>query len=334
MTITLGHGSGGRLSHELTEQHFLPRFSNAALSALTDAAVLRVGELGELALTTDGYVVTPRFFPGGDLGRLAVSGTVNDLAMVGAEPIALTAGFILEEGLALAELDRIVDSMAATAREAGVSVVAGDTKVVARGACDGVFITTSGLGKISAGFRPDPSKARPGDAVLLSGTMADHGMAVMACREGLRLEGDLRSDVAPVIDLVRALARAGVDVHTLRDPTRGGVAQSLLEIATSASVQVVLDQRSLPIRAPVAAACELFGIDPLYVANEGKLIAFVPESQAATAVAALRAHPLGQSATVIGHVQAADEPGVLLETPLGARRVIRMPLGELLPRSC
>jgi hydrogenase expression/formation protein HypE len=328
VTITLAHGAGGRLSHQLVQEHFLPRLSNAVLGELTDAAVI-----GDLALTTDGYVVTPRFFPGGDLGRLAVCGTVNDLAMVGAEPLALTAGFILEEGLPLEELDRIVDSMAAASRETGVPVVAGDTKVVARGACDGIFITTSGVGRLTPELRPAPSKARPGDVVILSGTMADHGMAVMASREGLRLEGDLRSDVAPVLGLVRALRRAGVEVHALRDPTRGGVAQSLLEIAGAARIGIVLQQRALPIRPPVAAACELFGIDPLYVANEGKLLCFVPEADADRALAALRAEPLGASAVAIG-VAEPGEGTVAIATTLGARRLVRMPLGELLPRIC
>jgi hydrogenase expression/formation protein HypE len=320
VTITLAHGAGGRLSHQLVQEHFLPRLSNAVLGELTDAAVI-----GDLALTTDGYVVTPRFFPGGDLGRLAVCGTVNDLAMVGAEPLALTAGFILEEGLPLEELDRIVDSMAAASRETGVPVVAGDTKVVARGACDGIFITTSGVGRLTPELRPAPSKARPGDVVILSGTMADHGMAVMASREGLRLEGDLRSDVAPVLGLVRALRRAGVEVHALRDPTRGGVAQSLLEIAGAARIGIVLQQRALPIRPPVAAACELFGIDPLYVANEGKLLCFVPEADADRALAALRAEPLGASAVAIG-VAEPGEGTVAIATTLGARRLVRMPL--------
>jgi hydrogenase expression/formation protein HypE len=328
MTVTLAHGAGGRLSHELVSQHFLPRLSNAALGELADAACI-----GELAMTTDGYVVTPRFFPGGDLGRLAVSGTINDLAMVGAEPIALTAGFILAEGLALDELDRIVDSMAATAREVAVPVVAGDTKVVPRGACDGVFITTAGVGRLVAGFRPAPGRACPGDVVIVSGTIADHGMAVMSSRDGLRLEGELRSDVGPVIDLVRALRRSDIEVHTLRDPTRGGVAQTTIEIAMAAAVQVVLVQERLPIRPAVAAACELLGIDPLFVANEGKLVAFVPASQADAALAALRAEPLGADAAVIGHVE-QGRGSVVVETPLGARRAVRMPLGELLPRIC
>jgi hydrogenase expression/formation protein HypE len=328
MTITLGHGAGGRLSHQLIEQHFLPRLDNPALAALGDSATV-----GDLALTTDGYVVSPRFFPGGDLGRLAVCGTVNDLAMVGAQPIALTAGFILEEGLPLEELDRLVTSMAAAAQQAGVPVVAGDTKVVPRGACDGAFITTAGLGRLSADFRPEPSQVTNGDVILISGTLADHGMAVLASREGMRLSGSLTSDVAPLWDMVEGLRRADVEVHALRDPTRGGVAQSCIEIAHSAGATVMLDQGALPIAPPVLAACELTGIDPLHVANEGKLLAFVPADRARDALAVLRAHRLGSRAAIIGRVETGAAE-LLLETELGARRPVRMPSGELLPRIC
>jgi len=326
--IVLGHGSGGKLTHELIARHFQPRLSNPALDEMLDSAVLE-----DLAFTTDAFVVSPRFFPGGDLGRLAVCGTVNDLCMVGAEPVALSAAFILEEGLPLAELDRLTDSMATAAREAGVPIVAGDTKVVPRGACDGVFVTTAGLGRMSPGFRPGPKLVRPGDAVLSSGTLADHGIAVLACREGLRLGGDLTSDVAPLGELVGALRTAGVAVHALRDPTRGGAAQSLLEIADAAGVRVELEERALPVRPAVRSACELLGLDPLEVANEGKLLAFVPEVQAERALAALRAHPLGAGATLIGRV-VSGKPGCVLKTPLGATRVLRMASGELLPRIC
>ena len=295
MTITLSHGAGGRLSHQLVAEHFLPRLSNRALAELGDAAVLD----GELALSTDGYVVTPRFFPGGDIGRLAVCGTVNDLAMVGAEPVALTASFILEEGLSLDELDRIIDSMAAAAEEARVPVVAGDTKVVARGGCDGVFITTSGIGRLRGGFRPSPRRVVPSDVVIASGTLGDHGMAVMACRQNLRLGGELQSDVAPLADLVAALRDASIDVHALRDPTRGGAAQSLVEIAQAAEATIALREADLPIRPAVGVACELLGIDPLFVANEGKLLALVPEGQAEGALAVLRRHPRGTDAAII-----------------------------------
>lgn len=326
--ILLGHGSGGRLSHELVQEHFLPRLGNPVLAEMLDSAVLE-----DLALTTDAYVVSPRFFPGGDLGRLAVCGTVNDLCMVGARPLGLSAAFILEEGLPLAELDRLTDSMAAAAREAGVQIVAGDTKVVPRGACDGAFITTSGIGRLQPGFRPSPALVRPGDAVLLSGTLADHGMAVLACREGLRLEGDLASDVAPLAELVDALRSAQVEVHALRDPTRGGAAQSLLEIASAAGVRVELEEQAIPVRHAVRSACELLGLDPLYVANEGKLIAFVPEEEAERALAALRASALGKHAARIGRVVAGDA-GCVIRTPLGTRRILRMASGELLPRIC
>ncbi len=326
--ITLGHGAGGRLSHQLVAEHFLPRLNNPALSALEDSATI-----GDMALTTDSYVVTPRFFPGGDLGRLAVCGTVNDLAMVGAEPIGLTAGFIFEEGFSLDEMDRIIDSMSRAADEAGVQIVAGDTKVVARGACDGLFINTSGVGKLSAGFRPSPLKATPGDAVIVSGTLGDHGMAVMACREGLPLEGDLASDVAPLDGLVCALRDAKLDIHTLRDPTRGGAAQSLIEISNAADVRIVIEENALPIRPSVRAASELLGIDPLYIANEGKLIALVPADQAEETVATLCDQALGKNAAMIGRVE-EGQPGLELETSIGARRTVRMPLGELLPRIC
>ncbi len=326
--ITIGHGAGGRLSHQLVKEHFLPHFNSQVLSELQDSAVL-----GDIALTTDSYVVTPRFFPGGDLGRLAVCGTVNDLAMVGAEPVGLTAGFILEEGLPIEELDRIIKSMASAASEADVQIVAGDTKVVAKGACDGVFITTSGLGRLKKDFRPAPTKVKPGDAVIISGTLGDHGTAVMACREGLPIEGGLISDVAPLTGLVQCLKKAGVNIHALRDPTRGGIAQSIIEIADAAGLRIVLDERSLPIKPSVRVVCELLGIDPLYVANEGKLIAILPQDQVDAAIHTMKAHPLGVNTTVIGTVE-TGKPGLELKTIIGLRRVVRMPQGELLPRIC
>lgn len=326
--ILLGHGSGGRLSHQLFEEHFLPRLANPALSTLEDSGVI-----GELALTTDSYVVTPRFFPGGDLGRLAVSGTINDLCMVGAQPAALSTAFILEEGFALEELDRLIDSIANTSREAGVPVITGDTKVVPRGACDGAFITSSGLGRVSETFRPMPTKVRPGDAVILSGTVADHGIAVLTSRQGLRLQGDLRSDVAPLNGLVQTLRRPDLQVHAMRDPTRGGVAQSLIEIAQAARVRITLDEEAIPLRPPVRGACELLGLDPLYVANEGKLLLLLPADQAPLALSALHGHPLGASAALIGKVEQGD-PGVELRTAVGGLRTLRMHAGELLPRIC
>jgi hydrogenase expression/formation protein HypE len=262
-----------------------------------------------------------------------VCGTINDLAMVGAEPLGLTAGFILEEGLPLKELDEIVASMAETAREAAVQIVAGDTKVVPRGHCDGVFITTSGVGRLSDDFRPAPAQARPGDAVIVSGTLADHGMAVMACREGLSIQGDLTSDVAPLFELVTRLRLSGVEVHALRDPTRGGAAQSLLEIAEAARVRIVLDEQRIRVKPPVVMACELLGIDPLHVANEGKFLALVPGADVGAALEALRGHKLGGDATTIGEVEEGD-PGLEIVTAVGSRRAIRMPQGEILPRIC
>jgi hydrogenase expression/formation protein HypE len=326
--ITMAHGAGGRAARRLVEDHFVARLDNAALAALGDSAIV-----GDLALTTDSYVVSPRFFPGGDIGRLAVCGTVNDLAVAGAEPIGLTVGFVLEEGLALEELDRVVASMAAAAREAGVAIVAGDTKVVQRGACDGLFVNTAGVGRLSPGFRPAPDGARRGDAVLVSGTLGDHGMAVLARREGLAMEGDLRSDVAPLTASVRALRDAGIEVHAMRDPTRGGAASALIELALAAGVRVVLEESALPVRPSVRAACELTGIDPLHVANEGKLLAFVPAGQAETALETLRSDPLGTEAALIGRVERGD-PGLEMVTVLGGRRVVRLPEGEVLPRIC
>jgi hydrogenase expression/formation protein HypE len=326
--ITIGHGAGGLLTKRLIEDHFIPKFDNPALLDLKDSAVL-----GDIAITTDAYVVTPRFFQGGNIGRVAVAGTVNDLAMVGAIPFGLTASFILEEGFSIAELDRIVDAMAATAREANVHIVSGDTKVVPRGACDGMFITTSGVGRMVPGFFPDPKRIEASDAVIVSGTIADHGMAVMAARQSLSISGDLQSDTAPIACLVDLLRESGVDVHALRDPTRGGAAATLNEMAESAHASIVIDETLLPVRPSVRMACELLGIDPLHVANEGKLIALVGGQDADRAVEILRSHPLGKDAVCIGEV----EPGksrLILKTALGTRRVIRLPEGEILPRIC
>ncbi|MBT3220667.1 MAG: hydrogenase expression/formation protein HypE [Proteobacteria bacterium] len=326
--ILLGHGAGGRLSHQLVKEHFLPHLGNATLDAMLDSAVL-----GDLAFTTDAYVVSPRFFPGGDLGRLAICGTVNDLCMVGAKPQYLSAAFIVEEGLALDELDQLVRSMAKAAEEARVSVVAGDTKVVPHGACDGAFITTAGVGAIEAGFRPRPQKVVAGDVVIVSGTLADHGVAIMAVRENIRLRGDLVSDVAPLSALVGALREAKLEVHAMRDPTRGGVAQALLEIAAAARVRIILDEATIPMAPPTRAACELLGLDPLYVANEGKFLLFLPPEQAQRALGLLHSHPLGRQAAIIGQVQ-AGEVGCELQNELGGRRALRPASGELLPRIC
>lgn len=326
--ITIGHGAGGRLSKALIEEHFLPKFGNPALNNLQDSGII-----GDLAMTTDGYVVTPRFFPGGNLGRLAVAGTVNDLAMVGARPIGITASFFLEEGLCYDELDRIVDAMAVTADEAAVSIISGDTKVVPKGAVDAIFITTAGVGRVSSDFRPEPKQIVPGDVIVISGTLADHGMAVMAARETLHLNGKLESDVAPIACLVDKLREAHIEVHALRDPTRGGVAGSLNEFTSAAGATIVLNEPDLPVRPPTRMACEILGIDPLHVANEGKLLAAIPEHQASKAVDVLRSHPLGRDAAIIGTVE-AGKPRLILKTLLGTRRIVRVPEGEILPRIC
>jgi hydrogenase expression/formation protein HypE len=332
--IVLGHGGGGRLSSELVEHVFLPAFGNPALDALGDASVLDAPG-GRLAFTTDSFVVRPLFFPGGSIGDLAVNGSVNDLAMRGAVPLWLSAGFILEEGLPLETLGRVTARMAAAARAAGVTIVTGDTKVVERGHGDLCYINTAAIGAVPDGVAIGPERARPGDAVLVSGTLGDHGMAIMSVREGLEFESPIVSDCQPLASLVAALlAAAGPGVHALRDPTRGGLAAALHEIAARSGTGVTLDEPAIPVAGPVAAACELLGLDPLHVANEGKLVAVVAPGRADQALAALRAHPAGRDAARIGTVT-ADHPGLLVaRTALGATRVIAQALGEQLPRIC
>ena len=330
--VVLGHGSGGRLSRDLLERVILPALGDSAPPALDDAAVVE-GSSGPLAFSTDSYVVRPRFFPGGDIGRLAVCGTVNDLAMVGAEPLALTLGCILEEGLPLEELARILDSARRAAAEAGVSIAAGDTKVVDRGKADGLFLNTAGIGRLPESGAILGGGAKSGDVVLLSGAVGDHGMAVLGAREGLGFESDLKSDVAPLAGLVAAMLAAG-EVHAMRDPTRGGLATSLVEIAAQSGLGVELEETAIPIHAPVSAACEILGFDPLYVANEGKLVAFVAERDAGKILDAMRAHPYGSEAARIG--RALEDPAhrVRLRTAIGGTRIIDMLPGELLPRIC
>ncbi len=331
--ILLGHGSGGKLSAELTERVFLPAFDNPALAPLDDAAVLAVNG-DRLAFTTDSYVVSPIFFPGGDIGSLAVYGTINDLAMAGAEPRWLSLSLILEEGWSLAELGRVVASARDAAAAAGVTVVTGDTKVVGRGSGDKIFVNTSGIGVIPAGVDVGSRHVAAGDVILLSGPIADHGVTILAQREGIGLAGDLRSDSAPLHGLVRALLAAAPGTHALRDPTRGGVAATLCEIATRRRVGIEVDESAIPVRAPVRGACEILGLDPLHVANEGKLVAFVPEEQAEAALAALRAAPLGRGAVRIGTVTSEHAGVVVLRTPIGGNRILDLPVGESLPRIC
>ncbi len=334
-TVQLAHGAGGRLTGELIARHLLPRFGNPLLDRLEDQAVLEAPG-GRLAMTTDTFVVSPLEFPGGDIGDLAVNGTVNDLAMGGARPLYLTVALVLEEGLPLAQLDRILDSMAAAARRAGVQVVAGDTKVVDRGHGDGLYVNTTGLGVVPDGLSLGADRLRPGDAVLLSGSVADHGMAVLATREELSFRATIRSDTAPLHELAAALLDACPPgaVRALRDPTRGGLAATLNEFAAAAGAGIAVEESAVPVHDDVRAACEILGIDPLAVANEGKLVAVVDAAAAGDALAALRAHPLGREAARIGEVT-AEHPGlVTLRTPLGVERILEMPLGLQLPRIC
>ena len=335
--IVLGHGSGGKLTSDLIEKVFLPAFTNPTLDKLDDQAVLPIGD-ARIAFTTDSFVVTPIFFPGGDIGRLAVHGTVNDLAMSGAQPLYLSAAFILEEGLPGEDLRRIVESMRAMAAEAGVQFVTGDTKVVDRGKGDQVFINTTGIGLIPPGVNISASRAQPGDVILLSGYLGDHGMAIMSQREGLEFEGAIESDCASLHTLVAAMLAAPAAepgfLHCLRDPTRGGAATTLNEIAKRAGVGMLLKERAIPIRESVRGACELLGLDPLYVANEGKLISIVQREMADSVLAQMRAHPLGQDAAIIGEVT-AEHPGmVLMKTEIGGTRVLDVMFGEQLPRIC
>jgi len=333
-SIVMGHGGGGKLGNELVEHLFLPAFRNPALENLGDAAVLDLGS-GRVAMSTDSFVVQPLFFPGGSIGELAVNGTVNDLAVSGAEPRFLSASFILEEGFPLAQLAAIVEAMAAAAATAGVKIVTGDTKVVERGHGDGCYINTAGVGVLRPGVTVGPDRAQAGDAVLVSGTIGDHGMAIMSVREGLEFESQIRSDCAALNGLIaEVLDAAGADVHAMRDPTRGGLASTLNEIAHSSGVGVEIDEPSLPVRTEVQSACELLGLDPVYVANEGKVVFFVAPSAAERVLEVLRAHPLGRDAARIGQVT-AQHPGMLVaRTGMGANRVIATQIGEQLPRIC
>jgi hydrogenase expression/formation protein HypE len=345
--ILLAHGSGGRLSHDLVEKLFLRHFGNPILLQLDDSAVMDIpttqaqasysmDRQPRIAFSTDSYVVSPLIFPGGDIGKLAVCGTVNDLSMSGAQPLWLSAGFIIEEGLPLATLEQIVASMAVTAKAAGVQIVTGDTKVVDRGSADKLFINTAGVGLVPPGVTIAGNQAQPGDAILLNGTIGDHGMTIMTQREGLQFASPLESDCAPLNSLVAGLLQAlpAGSVHCLRDPTRGGLATALNELAMHSQVGIEIDETLLPVREPVRAACELLGLDPLYVANEGKLVAIVAQEVADAGLATLRAHHYGREATIVGHVTEAHPGRVVLRTRLGARRIVDMLVGEQLPRIC
>lgn len=331
--IVMGHGGGGKLSAELVEHLFLPAFRNSALAPLGDAAVLPP-VAGRLAFTTDSYVVRPLFFPGGCVGDLAVNGTVNDLAMSGAKPLYLSAGFILEEGLPLADLGRIVDRMAAAARAAGVAIVCGDTKVVDRGHGDGCYITTAGVGVVPDGVNVGVQQAKPGDAIVVSGPVGNHGIAILCVREGLEFESRITSDTAALNGLVTEMLAACPDLRAMRDPTRGGLAATLNEIAAASHVGIEIDEPAVPVDEEVRAACELLGLDPLLVANEGKLVAVVPAGSADHLVTVMRRHPLGTRAVVIGRMTDLHPNLVVARTAIGGRRVVSTPLGEQLPRIC
>ena len=331
-SILLAHGSGGKLSHELVEKKFLPFLANPALNKLDDSAIFEAS--GRLAFTTDGYVVNPIFFPGGDIGKLAVCGTVNDLAMSGARPLCLSLSAIIEEGFLLRELEQIVYSVKKDAEEAEVSIIAGDTKVVNRGQADKLFITTSGVGMISPGVDISGANARAGDKVLLSGTIGDHGIAIMSQREGLRFFVTLESDCAPLNKLVSQMLEVSSRIHCLRDPTRGGLATTLNELARQSKVGIAIEEAEIPVREEVKAACELLGLDPIYVANEGKLVAIIDPADADNILARMRKNRYGRDAAIIGEVT-NERPGkVVMKTKLGPSRIVDMLSGELLPRIC
>jgi hydrogenase expression/formation protein HypE len=331
--VLLAHGGGGRLMDQLIAKMFAPAFANPLLAQRHDGALIDLN-WRRLAFTTDSYVVRPLFFPGADIGKLAINGTVNDLAMCGARPLYLSASFIIEEGLSMETLWRVVQSMKQAAADAGIQVVTGDTKVVDKGKGDGLFINTAGIGRVDYECAISPAAVRPGDAVLLSGDIGRHGMAIMSVREGLQFESSIESDCAPLADLVQSLLEEGIEIHCLRDLTRGGLASGLNEIAQCAGRQIDIDQNAVPVREEVQGACEILGLDPLYVANEGRFVAFVPASDADRAIRTMRSCALGEEATQIGAVTAGSPGLVTLKSQIGARRILNLLSGEQLPRIC
>lgn len=331
--VTLAHGGGGKLTHQLIEKMFMPAFQNPLLGAQHDAAVISIDEK-KLAFTTDSFVVQPLFFPGGDIGSLAVNGTVNDLAMCGAWPLYLSAGFIIEEGLPMETLWQIVQSMRKAAQAAGIQLVTGDTKVVEKGKGDGIFINTAGVGIIEHPLSIQPGSVKPGDVVLVSGDLGRHGIAIMATRENLSFESEIESDCAPLAGIVQKLLDGGIEIHCLRDLTRGGLASALCEISESAKVQIQIDESVIPVREDVRGACEILGFDPLYVANEGRFVAFVPSADAEKALGILKKHTLGKDATIIGTVREHESGLVTAKSKIGTTRIVDMISGEQLPRIC
>jgi hydrogenase expression/formation protein HypE len=331
--ILLDHGSGGKISHSLFSQMILPLFNNPELARQDDGAVLDIKE-GRLAFSTDSYVVDPIFFPGGNIGDLAVNGTVNDVAMCGAVPLYMSAGLIIEEGFPKKNLEIILNTMANAAKKAGVKIVTGDTKVVPKGKADKIFINTSGIGVIPKGINVSGNRARPGDQVIVSGTIADHGIAILSTREGLKFDSNIKSDSAPLNKMVHSIIQSKLDIHVLRDPTRGGLGTTLNEIATQSGVGITIFEQSIPIDAPVEGVCELLGFDPLYIANEGKLIAFVSKKDSKKMLDIIKQNEFGKNAVIIGEVIDKNCGKVFLETTIGGSRIIDMLTGEQLPRIC
>ncbi|OFZ19392.1 MAG: hydrogenase expression/formation protein HypE [Bdellovibrionales bacterium GWB1_55_8] len=334
--ITLAHGNGGKFTHELVERIFVPRFASSELSELADSAILSLPETasGKVVFTTDSHVVTPLFFPGGDIGKLAVCGTLNDLAVMGAKPLFLSCGWIIEEGFDIEKLEKIADSMADAARAQGVRVVTGDTKVVERGAADGVYLNTSGIGVLLPGAPLGARSIQAGDAVIVSGSMGDHGIAIYAGREGISLRTELKSDCAAVFPLVELAMKICPDIRVMRDPTRGGLATTLNEFVRGTRLGIQVDESQIPVRPEVKGVCELLGFDPLYVANEGKLVLVVPAERATAVVSAMKAHELGRAACTIGHVTERAPGRVFLRTLVGGDRILDMLAGDMLPRIC
>ena len=334
-TVVIGHGSGGQMTQDLIKNNFQSRIGNPILAEGNDAARLQFASMnGQVAVSTDSHVVSPLFYPGGDIGRLSICGTVNDVAMLGAEPAFLTAGFIIEEGFPVDSLNKIIDSMAEACLESGVQIVAGDTKVVEKGKADGIFINTAGFGLIPQGRQIGGQFAQPGDAVLVSGSLGDHGIAVLQARGELGFESEIKSDVAPLNHMISDLLKAIPDIHVLRDPTRGGLATSLKEIACQSGVTIKIQDEAIPIKGDVRTACEMLGFDPLYLANEGKVIVILPEQKSQEALDILRASPYGRNAMRIGQVLQENPGMVLLETAYGTTRVLDLLSGEILPRIC
>ena len=333
-TVVLGHGSGGKMTNDLIEHLFAPVLKNDLLDQFGDSTHFELPAGARLAISTDSFVINPLFFPGGNIGELAINGTVNDVAMSGAQPLHLTAGFILEEGLPMDDLGRIVNSFGSAAQKAGVQVIAADTKVVNKGHGDGLYINTTGVGVIPEGVNITANRAQPGDVILVSGTMGDHGIAIMSVREGLTFESVIQSDSAPLNSLVDTMLNVTKDIHCLRDATRGGLAAVLNELASASQVGMVIHEADVPIDLAVSSACEMLGLDPFYVANEGKLVAIVPRAHADAMLEAMRSTPEGKNATIIGEVVAEHPRMVVAKTRIGAKRVVDLPAGELLPRIC